>query len=354
MFPVTLFHNGTVEGVRSKQLFESYATGKYLLNDLPKLSLSLGLVSRKRGTPLALSKFKEILRNPFYYGVFRHKGELYQGSHEPIIPKQLFDKVQEVLKAKGKPRKSKELKSFTFRGMFTCGECGRSITAEKQVKTSGLAYTYYRCTKKNTICHQKYIEERELVKQLNDIIQKVALPTEWKDKFLQRLARENKELTIKSNASAQNLQGELTQLKERQTRLLNIYLDQKIASEEYASAKEKIINRIIELKEKIGDSGRKGNNWLELFREWILSAHQAQSVRLTDNLGEKRDFLLKIGSNFRLVGREALIQLDGPWAAAAENRRKEKWWTRRGSNPRPRRCERRALPAELLAHEAVL
>src|SRR5229473_2030894 len=27
------------------------------------------------------------------------------------------------------------------------------------------------------------------------------------------------------------------------------------------------------------------------------------------------------------------------------------WWTRRDSNPRPPRCERGALPAELLAHE---
>ena len=27
------------------------------------------------------------------------------------------------------------------------------------------------------------------------------------------------------------------------------------------------------------------------------------------------------------------------------------WWTARGSNPRPRRCERRALPAELAAHD---
>ena len=310
-----------------KQLFESYATGKYLLNDLPKLSLSLGLVSRRRGKPLALSKFKEILRNPFYYGVFRHKGELYQGTHEPIISKQLFDKVQEVLKAKGKPRKSKELKPFVFRGVFTCGECGRSITAEKQVKPSGLAYTYYRCTKKNIICHQKYIEERELVKQLNAIIQKVALPTVWKDKFLQRLAKEKKEISAKSNVSAQNLRGELKLLEEKQARLLNIYLDQRITSKEYTLAKERIINRIIELKEKIGDFGRKGNNWLELFKEWILSAHQAQSVSLTDNLQEKREFILKIGSNFRLVGREALIRLGGPWAAAAENREKENWWS---------------------------
>ena len=28
-----------------------------------------------------------------------------------------------------------------------------------------------------------------------------------------------------------------------------------------------------------------------------------------------------------------------------------RWWTRRGSNPRPRRCERRALPTELLARK---
>ena len=29
----------------------------------------------------------------------------------------------------------------------------------------------------------------------------------------------------------------------------------------------------------------------------------------------------------------------------------KRWWTRRGSNPRPRRCERRALPTELLARK---
>src|SRR5439155_11376104 len=31
----------------------------------------------------------------------------------------------------------------------------------------------------------------------------------------------------------------------------------------------------------------------------------------------------------------------------------KRWWTRRDSNPRPPRCERGALPAELLAHEQL-
>src|SRR5690242_5381997 len=31
----------------------------------------------------------------------------------------------------------------------------------------------------------------------------------------------------------------------------------------------------------------------------------------------------------------------------------DSWWTRRDSNPRPPRCERGALPAELLAHVSL-
>ena len=39
------------------------------------------------------------------------------------------------------------------------------------------------------------------------------------------------------------------------------------------------------------------------------------------------------------------------FAGMAKERDKIEWWTRRGSNPRPRRCERRALPTELLARK---
>ena len=44
----------------------------------------------------------------------------------------------------------------------------------------------------------------------------------------------------------------------------------------------------------------------------------------------------------------------GPWKCCEEcreNTSRKQWWTRGDSNPRPPRCERGALPAELLAHE---
>ena len=316
-----------------RRLFEAYAKGKYTLDSLQKLSLSFGLVSRRTGKAIVFSKLQEMLKNPFYYGVFIHKGEMYQGSHEPIIFKQLFEKVQRVLEQKGKPRKSKELKYYAFRGIFKCGECGRAITVETKIKPSGLAYTYYRCTKKNRVCSQKYVEERKLIEQLNEVFQKVALGDEWKEKFLQQWAKDYKELSTKSHASAQNLKTELKTLEEKLTRLLDAYLNQAITNEEYTAKKQKIINRKVKINEELNNFGRKGNNRLELFKKWIFEAHQANSVGISGNLEEKRSFLQKIGSDFHIVGQKAAIQLAKPWIWSAEKSQFLVWSGIRESDP---------------------
>ena len=311
------------EAVRT--LFLAYAEGNKTLEYLQKLSLSVGLVSRRTGEAIALSKLIELLQNPFYYGLIKHKGELYQGSHEPIISKQLFDKVQKVIEQRGRPRKAKDNISFAFLGVFRCGECGRAITAERKTKKSGRTYHYYRCTKKNTVCHQKYLEEKELVNQINTLYQKVALSDEWKEKFLAQLEADYKEFSAKSDPSAQNLKTELKHLEEKQMRLLDAYLENTITNEEYISAKEKIINRKVEIKEAMSDFGRKGNNWLEPFKEWILTAHQANEKAVTGNLEEKRMFLQKIGSNFRIAGQKVACQLQIPWDFSAKKLTNSVW-----------------------------
>jgi hypothetical protein len=37
---------------------------------------------------------KVILHNAFYAGLVKHKDELYQGAHEPLISKETFDLVE--------------------------------------------------------------------------------------------------------------------------------------------------------------------------------------------------------------------------------------------------------------------
>jgi len=126
-----------------KECLEAFATGEYTLTAIQRKMFSLGLVG-KDGKHLALSTLQKVLSNPFYYGHFRYRGEVHQGSHKPMITKKLFDKIQQALKDNGKPRKKrKERKEFLFLNFARCGECGYCITADRKIKKSGREYVYY-------------------------------------------------------------------------------------------------------------------------------------------------------------------------------------------------------------------
>lgn len=147
---------------------------------------------------LALSNVYRTLQNTFYYGVFEYpkgSGNWYQGKHEPIIDKELFDKVQEQLKRDNIVRQSKE---FAFTKLMTCGLCGSGISAEekyKQLKDGTSAkYIYYGCGRsKDRHCKNPYIREEDLTDQLVKLMSKVTFnPTAVQMKFEEELKRFNK------------------------------------------------------------------------------------------------------------------------------------------------------------------
>ena len=115
---------------------------------------------RRLGKPLPLSSIGNLLRNPFYYGVFSHKGELHQGVHVPMITKQTFDDIQKALVAVGKTRHRREEKKFLFLDFASCASCGYAVTGERHIKKSGLRFHYYRCTHKNK---RQHCEDRHFV-----------------------------------------------------------------------------------------------------------------------------------------------------------------------------------------------
>ena len=105
-----------------RQIFEARASGNQSLKDLEKLSLSLGLASQRGRMGLPCAVLDKMLRNKFYIGLFTYGGETYEGKHEPLIDKTTFDLVQRVNSQRSKPRKSKKLLDFSYRGIFVCGE----------------------------------------------------------------------------------------------------------------------------------------------------------------------------------------------------------------------------------------
>jgi len=135
----------------------------------------------KGNKSLSLSNIYLILQTSFYCGIFEYpekSGNWYTGKHEPIITKELFDKVQEQLKRDHIVRS--EIKEFAFTKLITCGHCGSGITAEEKYKKlkngTIVRYIYYGCTRsKNLHCKGGYMREEELINQLIGILDKISV-----------------------------------------------------------------------------------------------------------------------------------------------------------------------------------
>ena len=161
-----------------------------------------GLLS-KTGKPILKSVLGFMLRNPFYYGVMEYKGEMHEANHPPLISKKLFDQVQAELCRRAKPIKHGKIK-FTFLGLMKCGECGASITAEKQK-----GHIYYRCTKKIRPCTQKFLREEALLQQINKAMLKVYIDDATKEQIFHQWEELVRTEGKASSSFASQLEGQI-------------------------------------------------------------------------------------------------------------------------------------------------
>ena len=89
-------HKIIIDPVRSKYIiraFELFTTGKYGHKDISNILFSEGFRS-SGNLQVPKSAIQTILLNPFYCGLMKTGGKIYNGNHTPIISKALYDKSQ--------------------------------------------------------------------------------------------------------------------------------------------------------------------------------------------------------------------------------------------------------------------
>lgn len=170
-----------------RKLFELYSTGKYSLKILKDIIAEEGLVHINSGQPLSKSTIHNILSNPLYYGSFRWHGKLYDGKHEAIISKSLFDRVQLILHRSTKPQKNRI--EFPFTGLIKCDICGCSYTAEiKKGK-----YIYYHCTQNKGKCPSPYINQNKLVELMGQSLKALKFEPKFYEGIIEALKESNQD-----------------------------------------------------------------------------------------------------------------------------------------------------------------
>jgi site-specific DNA recombinase len=181
-----------------KQAFEKIANEKWSGRQLHKWLKRAGLKSRNN-KPLALANVYTLLRCPFYYGEFEYpmgSGNWYQGRHEPLISKDLFERTQEQIRDHYIPKT--ESKEFAFTKLITCSYCKSGITADekfKKLSKGGTSrYVYYRCTKcKGIECKNPPIGEPMLIEELTKLLDIIDIDElGMRDKIEEEVARYNR------------------------------------------------------------------------------------------------------------------------------------------------------------------
>jgi len=312
-----------------KKLFEFYSTGRYTLKSLANWCKQKNLRGNL-GKEIAVSNIQKILTNPFYIGLMKYRGELFEGQHEPLISKKLFDKCQEVMSKRGKVQEVRKY-NFAFRGLMKCASCGCSITAEIQK-----GHNYYRCTKKKGACQEKhYLREEVLSQQIKSFLQKVSLSSQDTEKVLAALDSEREQARQQAGSKVKILKEQLQQVEIKLGKLLDVYLADALSTEEYVAKKQELLSQKMELQEKISDFEQKGLSWLEPAREFVLSLNRATKLVETENKEEMTTFLKNIGSNHILRNRQLIFSPKIPYNLIAERSEANRnclqipyWWSR--------------------------
>lgn len=309
-----------------KRIYELCASGDCSEKKIANLLYSEGFRSRK-GNRVGKSVIGKILHDPFYYGHFIWNGELKQGNYAPIIDKELYDKVQEVLS----PKKKRGYKhDFAFIGLMKCGECGNGVTAETQK-----GHIYYHCTKPKGAqhCLQKYVREEVILAQLEIVIKKIALGMK-KIKSIKEIMQESlSDETQYVIESLDALNSQYNDLQNQSAKLLGLYLKGKIKEEIYNKESAKLNLEIECVNDEIAKNKKADRDYHQEIGDFLSFCNEAPALFKSSRAALKRELLHFVVSNLTLKDGKVDYKLKMPFDIVAKYAESENWQGRKESNP---------------------
>lgn len=296
-----------VESLAIKDAFAMYACGNSTLLDIKKhWDSKYSLVS-------PISTIDKILKNPFYYGVMRVNGQLYDHHYERLTTKELFNACENVRNGyKSKPNSAGGL-PFAYKGLVRCSECGCLVTFE----TKKQKYTYGHCSQYKGKHGAKYVQEKNFTSQFKSKLKEIVVPDDVADTILKLINADK--ATANSNRDSQiaALNAEVARYENRMDRLYEDHLDGKIDDDlyerktaEYSKSIEKLKTQLSTFELSEFDRYETVSHLLEVSK----NAHKIFSE--TDYLG-KRKVLKKVLSNSELKEDRLLLKLKKPYELMA-------------------------------------
>ncbi len=340
--PLNPKHNIVIPDPANRQLivkmFEYYASGIYsmksLITKLEAEGLTLNLPPVIKSGKLYVSTVQRCLVNTFYVGRFEWNGKMIQGSYEPLIASELWAKVQDVISGRNlNMRKEHNVMPFAYKGMFTCGVCARSITAEKAKGR----YNYYHCTKYNTNCDQPWVKEETIDERFDKLTNILKISDAGVAFVTAALKQSLSQKREGEDKAFESLVADQTRLKKRIDALYEDRLDKKITESFYDAKFADYTKQLESLEVRMAKHNRADISYYQFGCRILELAENAEKLAKEATPDEKRELAQFLLSNSKLTDGEPIFSLKQPYFAIEKRSPCDdrlSWQGRGESNPR--------------------
>ena len=120
-------------------------------------------VTNTKGRPITWSVIQHMLSNRRYIGEYSFRDIVVPDGIPAIVPRDLFDRVQERLAKNSKaPARAKADENYLLTTKIFCGHCGTSMNGESGKSRNGTVHRYYKChavKKRLNDCKKKSVKK---------------------------------------------------------------------------------------------------------------------------------------------------------------------------------------------------
>jgi len=224
-----------------KKLFKLYVTENYNVVTLAEEMKNRGLTNTQ-GSFVDKNSIVSILKNPFYIGLMKVKGQIFEGNHEAIIDTRTYKQAQLIMAGRNNKKKGTKHR-YLFRKMLKCELCNYTLSGEKQKGN-----IYYRCQTKG--CKTKCIREDTVEHFVKNTLKTISLTPSELSELKNALLVRKVDWVDTQEKKLKALSLNIHQLESREQKLMDAYLDNVIEKEDFEKRKASLLIEKQELKEQ--------------------------------------------------------------------------------------------------------
>lgn len=241
-----------------KWAFEQFASGRWTVAHMQRELEARGLTTlptpKRPSKPVGKSTLLRILINPYYRGQVRFKGAVYPGTHEPLVPKEVWYQVQNVLESHVSAADATQLHAHYLKGTIYCGACGSRFIIVNANNGKGRIYPYFVCNgrhSKATSCTRQAILIEDVERLVEKYYESIQISGEMRQSLAGMVHAEFDHLLAEDSGELESLAKERSGLEEERLVVLRAHYSGAISLEPLKEEQMRIEARLDDIKGRL-------------------------------------------------------------------------------------------------------